>query len=374
MFTLKIASVSVCFSKFFSPTEGEAVLAAITEVTRRVVFVDTGVTPVLADTIRALVERGVEVHIRDHHRGDGRTPEAAGAIEALLGNERAKIVTRAASPACAGLVGLGEFATFCPFCNGSGEGDAGVTGCHTCGWTNRVGEGTVIVADPDLDGLTTAMKAAGVTYPGMDSDAEIFDVRPRQSAETLTTLGWTAVRALATLPAFDAAKPKVSEEAKAEIFGAFVAAASGDTTAREGLESRVSAYETGVAEAKRLLAEKVSRPCAAVVLVDTVGAKRSDLNSLSKGMERLGAKVTIIRKGEGPIAKSEREAGRPAVQFSLGVVVDAQKEIDLRTFVPEGTLTGVPAGLLSNVPFLLHCSEKVWKEIILPELVSKFGG
>ena len=42
--------------------------------------------------------------------------------------------------------------------------------------------------------------------------------------------------------------------------------------------------------------------------------------------------------------------------------------------MPEGTLTGVPAGLLSNVPFLLHCSEKVWKEIILPELVSKFGG
>lgn len=27
---------------------------------------------------------------------------------------------------------------FCPFCNGSGVGDAGVSGCTLCGGTNRV--------------------------------------------------------------------------------------------------------------------------------------------------------------------------------------------------------------------------------------------
>lgn len=340
MFIVKISGLTVLCSKFFAASDRESVFAAIPEGTTRVLFVDTGVTPVLADTIRALVESGKEVVIRDHHRGEGRNPEAAESIEALLG-ERAKIVTRASAPACAALISLGEFAK----------------------------EGTAIIADPDLDGLTAAMKAAGVTYPGMDSDADVFDVRPKQSAETLTSLGWTAVRSLSTLPAFDAARPEVSEKAKAELFGAFVAAASGDSKAREGLETRVATYEGGVVEAQRLLAEKVSEPCPSILLVDTVGAKRSDLTTLSQGMERLGAKVTIVRKGDGPIAK---EHG--GVQISLAVAQVFQKEIDLRTLVPEGAPTGLPAGLLSNVPFLLHCSERVWESTILPALVAKFGG
>lgn len=342
MFVLKILLTPVIFSKFFAQAEGEVVLATIPTNTKRVVFVDTGVTPMLAETIRTLSERGIEVHIRDHHRGEGRNPEAAIAIEALLGNERVKIVMRASAPACAGLIGLGEF----------------------------TGEGTVIVADPDLDGLTAAMQAAGVSYDGMLADADVFDVRPKQSAETLTSLGWTAVRSLSTLPAFDKDKPQMSENAKCELFSIFVAAASGDVTARESLETRVVTYEAGVTEAKRLLAEKVSRPCSQVVLVDTVGANRSDLNTLSQGMEKLGAKVTVVRKNEGPIAKAH------GVQFSLAATLTAQKEgLDLRALVPEGTVTGIPAGLLSNTSYLLHCSEEVWTKIILPALlVAKFGG
>lgn len=340
MFTLIIAKTLVLASKFFTASDRESVLAAIPQGTRRVVFLDTGVTPVLADTIRVLVERGTEVVIRDHHRGEGRNPEAAEQIETILG-DKARIVERKAYPACASLIELGEFAQ----------------------------DGTVIVADPDLDGLTAAMQAAGVSYDGMLSDADVFDVRPRQSASTLTPLGWTAVRSLSTLPAFDTSRPDVSEKAKAELFGAVVAAASGDIVAREGLETRVATYEAGVTEAQRLLAEKVSRPCPGVCLVDTMGAKRSDLNTLSQGMEKLGARVTVVRKGEGPIAK---EHG--GIQISLAVVQKYQGEIDLRTLVPEGMPTGVPAGLLSNTSFLLHCSEKVWNETILPALAAKFVG
>lgn len=340
MFQVRINSaVPVIFSKFFVKTNGEAVLAAIPEGTHRVVFLDTGSTPTLAETIAVLSERGIKVSIRDHHRGEGRTPEAAEAIMALL-EERAMIVTRASSPACAGLIVAGEFS----------------------------GEGTVIIADPDLDGLTAAMKAAGVVYEGLDSDANIFDVRPRQSAETLTTIGWTACRALATLPAFDAARPDISEKAKSELFESFVKAASGDTAARERLETRVATYEAGVAEAQRLLAEKVSQPCERVLLADTVGAKLSDLNTLSGGMEKRGAIVTVVRKSEGPIAKAH------GIQISLAVAQSYQKELDLRTLVPQGMETGIPAGLLSNVPFLLHCSEVVWKSTILPALTTKFGG
>ena len=340
MFSLKLGSTFTIFSKFFASADREVVLAAVPEGTRRVVFVDTGVTKVLAETIRALVERGTEVVIRDHHRGEGRNPEAAESIEAILG-DNARIVERKAFPACASLIGLGEF----------------------------VADGTIIVADPDLDGLTAAMQAAGVAYQGMLADADVFDVRPKQSPETLTAVGWTAVRSLSTLPAFDAARPEASEKAKAELFGAFVAAASGDVVARQSLETRVATYEAGVAEAQRLLAEKLSQPCPGVLLADTVGAKRSDLTTLSQGMEKRGARVTAVRKAEGPIAK---EHG--GIQISLAVAQAFQKEIDLRTLVPEGTLTGVPAGLLSNVPFLLHCSERIWNEAILPALATKLNG
>ncbi len=301
---------------------------------------DTGATPDLVATIESLVEKGISVTIRDHHKGEGRNPEAADTIEQILG-DNAQIVDRKTAPGCATLITLGEFSDY-----------------------------DVIVADPDYDGLVAAMKAVGVSYEGMDDDAEVFDVRPKQSAETLTELGWTAVRALATLPPFNKERPEVSENAKNELFDSFVKAASGDTEARANLEGRVAEYEAGVAEAERLLAEKMSKPCTGVVLIDSVGAERSDLNTLTRGMESEGAKVTVVRKDFGPIAG---KPGGHGTQYSLAVVRKHQDEIDLRNLVPEGTETSPQAGLLSNVAFLLHCNEKVWNETILPALESRLG-
>lgn len=341
MFQHEIGGIVAIFSKFFSLADGDAVEAAIPEGTQRAVFVDTGATPVLAEMISALTERGIVVVVRDHHRGEGRTPEAAEQIEAVLGGN-ARIVTRDEAPACAGLIELGEFAE----------------------------EGTVIVADPDLDGLTAAMKAAGVAYDGMDADAEVFDVRPKQSAETLTPLGWTAVRALSTLPSFNRERPEVSGNAKRDLFARFVAASQGDENARGELESAVAAYEAGVAEAERLLVEKMSQLCNGVVLVDSVGADRSDLNTLTRGMEANGAIVTVVRKDFGPIAS---KPGGEGVQYSLAVVRDHQSELDIREVVPEGMESSPEAGLLSNTSFLLHCSEGVWKETILPALRGRLG-
>lgn len=332
MFQFSIATVPAVFTKFFAAADREGTLAAIPAETKRVLFVDTPSTPELAETVKALVELGVEVHVRDHHRGEGRTPEVAEAVEVVLG-ERARIVNRADAPGCAALVELGEFS----------------------------GEGTVIVADPDLDGLTAAMKAAGVSYEGLEQDAEIFDVRPKQGPDTLTPLGWTVVRALSTLPPFNPKRPEVAEKAKAELFGAFVAAASGDAEAGAGLEAKVAAYEAGVAEAKKL-AEGISSPCAQVAFVDTCGAPRHDLTTLTRAMEATGAKVTVVRKDMGPIAAAH------GVQYSLAVVKRYQEEIDLRNLVPEGSESSPAAGLISNTTFLLHCSEKVWEETVLPAL------
>lgn len=339
MFTINTTTTTtttiVVFSKFFGEEDKAAVLAVV-EGARRVLFVDTASTPVLVETVSALVKAGVEVILRDHHRGEGRNPEAAEAVEAVLG-ENARIVTRSEAPGCAMLVQPGEFA------------------------------GDVIVADPDLDGLSAAMKAAGVVYEGQEADAAVFDVRPMQSAETLTALGWTAVRSLSTLPPFDRERPQVSENAKGELFALVLKAAQGDQVARDSLESRVTVYEAGVAEARRLLAECLYEPLPGVVLVDTVGADKNDLNTLSRGMEDRGAKVTVVRKNFGPIAKEH------GVQLSLAVPRPLQRELDLRTLVPEGAETSPVAGLLSNTSFLLHCSEAVWAAVILPALKEKLG-
>ena len=341
MFQININNIVTIFSKFFSGGDSTAVLEAIPANTRKVLFVDTGSTPNLVATVRSLVERGVTVHIRDHHRGEGRTPEAAEAIVEILGSN-AQIVDRAAAPGCASLVGLGEFS-----------------------------DADTIIADPDFDGLVAAMKAAGVTYVGMDSDAGVFDVRPQQSAETLTEIGWLGVRALSTLPPFNPTRPEVSEGAKRDLFAAFVAAASGDVEAWGNLERRVEAYEVAVAEAERLLREKVTRPCDGLAIADSVGANQFDLTTLTRGMEELvGVKVTGVRKDFGPIAGNP---GGHGVQYSLAVVQGYQKEVDLRDLVPEGVETSPKAGLISNTRFLLHCSEEVWGRVILPGLESLDG-
>lgn len=340
MFTFEIKTTSVIFSKFFSEADRTAVLEAIPADAKHVLFVDTGATPILAETIAALTERGVGVVVRDHHKGEGRTPEAAEQIEKMLGSD-AHIVERSEAPGCAELIGLGQFAGF----------DA-------------------IVADPDYDGLVAAMKAVGVSYEGMDTDAEIFDVRPKQSADTLTELGWTAVRALSTLPPFNKERPEVSENAKKDIFARFVAAAEGSVEARGELESAVEAYEAGVTEAKRLLDEKMSHPCKGIVMIDSVGAARSDLNTLSRGMETNDVVVTVVRKDFGPIAG---KPGGHGVQYSLAVVHDHQSKLDLRDLVLEGMESSPQAGLISNTSFLLHCSETVWTETILPGLSSRLA-
>jgi len=340
MIQFTIKTVQVLMTKFFSKEATTSVVEAIPADAKKVLFVDTGATPDLATTIQSLVDKGISVTIRDHHKGEGRNPEAAQTIEQILGSN-AQIVDRKTAPGCATLVELGEF------------------------W-----DADVIIADPDYDGLVAAMKAAGISYEGMDEDAEVFDVRPKQSAETLTELGWTAVRALSTLPPFNKARPEISENAKKQLFERFVAAAQGDNEARGELEKAVATYEAGVTEAKRLLTEKMSHPCNGVVMIDSVGADRSDLNTLTRGMESEGAIVTAVRKDFGPIAG---KPGGHGTQYSLAVVRKHQDELDLRTLVPEGTETSPQAGLLSNVAFLLHCSEKVWNETIIPALESRLG-
>ena len=345
-FQMTIAATPVLFSKFFAAGDREAVLAAIPQGRQRVVFIDTPATAELAPTIEALIAKGVEVHVRDHHDcpnpanpREQQIADAAMRIRELCG-ANAVISNRKANPACSGLIEVGQFS----------------------------GEGTVIVADPDPDGLTAAMKAVGLVYDGLDADAAVLDgARSEQTTERLTPIALLLVKGMATLPPFNAERPQIAEEAKEKLFAEFAAAAGGDTAALESLDRKVEAYEAGVRVAEALAAE-ATQPVSGVVLVDTVGKPRFDLATMASRMEALaGCRVTVVRKDNGPIA-----AKCGGVQYSLAVAKAHQAEVNLQGFLTPGFISSPESGIISNTTFLLHVSEKVWEEVVLPALRARF--
>src|SRR5581483_10774817 len=80
---------------------------------------------------------------------EARVVAATGQLSQLLGAD-CVITVRRLHPACSTLVSVGEFA-----------------------------DAIAIVADPDPDGLTAAMKAAGISYAELDDDAAKLDGEPQ---------------------------------------------------------------------------------------------------------------------------------------------------------------------------------------------------
>lgn len=347
-FQIKVGAVAVVMSKFFSISDKEVVLAAVRACSpRRVVFIDTPATEQLVETVAAIKADGVELYVRDHHDAPARSnprevaiADAAGKVRELVG-ANALISDRKTHPACSSLIAVGEFAE----------------------------EGTVIVADPDPDGLTASMKAVGVMYPELDADADVLDGgRVGQTADKLSPNAYLLVRAMSTLPAFDAARPDVSEKAKAELFSSFVAVVQGNAEAKAKLEKGVEVYESGVKEAERL-AGTVVDIISGVSFVDVTTTPRFDLGTLATKMEaRPGCRVTVQRKANGPIAGKHG-----GIQISMAVAKAHQATVNLQDLLPSGFTSSPESGIISNTTFLLHVSEGVWNEVVLPALKAKFG-
>lgn len=347
MFKIQINATPVTMTKFFAAADRDSVLAAIPEGTKRVVFIDTPATSHLVATIEELVSKGIEVIVRDHHDVPSpRNPReqeianAANRVRELVGSN-ATISNRNANPACSGLIEIGEFA----------------------------GEGTVIVADPDPDGLTAAMKACGVYYPELDSDADVLDGgRAGQTADKLSPNAYLFTRAMATLPPFDANRPQVSEDAKAKLFTDFVSMIQGNSEATARLQKGVETYEAGVREAERL-SETVTDILPGVAFVDVTTAPRFDLGTLAAKMEsRNGVKVTAQRKSQGPIA-----AKCGGVQISIAVAKAHQADVNLQELLAPGFTSSPESGIISNTTFLLHVSQAVWDTQVFPALQSRFA-
>ena len=345
--SIQINGKLVIFSKFFTDLDTQGVLIAIPEGTTRVVFIDTPATAHLVATVEALMSEGKEVVVRDHHDvpnpenpREEQIAEAAGRVRELVGSN-AKISNRKEYPACSSLIKAGEF--------------------------NR--EGTVIVADTDPDGLTASMKALGVTYPELDSDADVLDgSRAGQTEQRLSKQAFLLTRAMATLPPFNPQRPQILDDARAKLFGNFVAMVQGDSKAEATLQEAVKVFNEGVLKAEQL-AEAVEDIVTGVSIVDVTEAPRFDMGTLARLMENRDViKVTVQKKSVGPIA-----AKHNGIQYSLAVSKIHQKDVNLQDFLEAGFESSPESGIISNTTFLLHVSEEVWNSQVLPALKNRFS-
>jgi hypothetical protein len=304
-----------------------------------VLFIDTPITAPTVEAVHRLKHEGYRVVFRDHHGIDGepvneRDAQVADNTRRLkkLLDEDCRITVRRLHPACSTLVDVGEFE-----------------------------HATAIIADPDPDGLTASMKAVGIYYPGMDEDAALLDGEPA-SQVTGTRLSSLLAKGVTILPSFDPKTPERREKALEDLFKKWVKAVQGDGQALRSLEEGEGAYDRAVREALSLVS--AAREVApGVVLVDTADANLYDVGTLLAALEKLpGCRITVLRKGLGPIAAVH------GVQYSMAVAKSAQGEINLQLLLPQDVKSDPKQGIISNVSFLLHVSENVWHDVILPQL------
>lgn len=224
---------------------------------------------------------------------------------------------------------------------------------------------TIIIADNDLDGFTGSLKACGIIYPELDSDAEIFDgPRSAQNGETLSEKAWLLSRAMSTLPSFNPKAPEISIRAKKELYQSFIDMINGDEKAKEQLLSKVNEYEKQVETAKKLL-EKIETIGESTLLIDTTDSERYDLATIAEHMDK-STKISVIKKSEGPIASNHG-----GIQYSIVVSKKFQEGYDIREILPEGFTSDLKTGIIANTPFMIHISENVWNNGVKQKLEEK---
>ncbi|MCC6978994.1 MAG: hypothetical protein IT343_11780 [Candidatus Melainabacteria bacterium] len=345
---LTINKVPALFIKAFAPEDVEAIIDFVRDAFKfhastnnSVLFIDTPITNATVEAVERLTFEGFEVVFRDHHGIDGepandrelRVVKATHKLEQMLG-KNCKITVRRLHPACSTLVETGEFA-------------------------NAI----AIIADPDADGLTAAMKAAGISYPGLDEDAAKLDGEP-QLQITGTPISQLLAKGIAVIPSYDPAKPKEREVAHQKLFSDWLKAVAGNEPALKRLEEQVGAYNDAV-QVSHTLAKSAVVIAPGVVLVDVVNKPLFDPGTLNALLETdPQCRITVIRKSLGPIAAVH------GIQYSLAVAKLFQNSINLHDLVPNDAKSSPEGGIISNVSFLLHTSEDVWFSEVLPRLMA----
>jgi len=307
----------------------------------RILFIDTPITPATVEAVENLKSENFQVVFRDHHGIEGnpsnnrekRVVEATAKLHQLLGAD-CHITVRRLHPACSTLVSTGEFA-----------------------------DAVAIIADPDADGLTAAMKAAGVSYPGLDDDAAKLDGEP-QSQVTGTPLSQLLAKGMAVLPSYDSSKPKEREVTQQKLFTDWLKAACGNESAMKRLEKCTVVYDAAT-KVSQTLAHTAVNIAPGVVLVDVVDKPLFDPGTLNALIEQdPQCRIIVLKKSLGPIAALH------GIQYSLSVAKAYQDSVNLQELIPAHAKSNPEIGIISNVSFLLHTSEDVWKTEVLPRLKS----
>jgi hypothetical protein len=344
MFSLRIENVPVLFIQAFTADDAQSILwfvreAAANSSSKIVLFIDTPIAPYTVPAVNMLTDEGYRVVLRDHHGLDGeptndnekRVSRDTARLKASLG-EDCVITKRRLHPACSTLVTVGEFAT-----------------------------AAAIIADPDADGLTAAAKAIGLFYPELDADAAILDGEPYLQV-TGSPLSQLLAKGIATLPSFDRRKPKEREDAKKRLFARWLDAAKGNQNALKELERTAHLFDDAT-EVSKHLASQLQLVAPGVVLVDASDSPIYVPGALMHLMEEgSDCRVTVVRKALGPIAALH------GIQYSLSVTKQYQDQVDLRKLIPSNWKADPANGVISNVPFLLHVSEEMWLNHVLPKL------
>ncbi len=298
----------------------------------RVLFIDIGPRDSVVALVEEFIHAGKEVTYADHHAVDVPRTErdrelvnASSKLKHLL-EHRARLSTRKEHPACMSLVSLGEFA----------------------------GDGVLIIADRDADGLFGAMYAAGLQYSSMLEDAKILDGPRGNKIKDLSTYGQEYVRALSSIPPFDPENPAPSENARKEVFSLFVAMIEGVPAARNKLVALGDGYDQMVVRANEIEIKDLG---SGYLFVDLLKVPdRLDMNTLMMRVEAVkDSKILIRRQSRGVIAIHHGK------QITIERLTD---EMDLRSFVPPSHETTPENGVISNEPFRLHLSEAKFQELI----------
>lgn len=351
MISFKINEVPVLFAQAFSKSDAQEILDFITDANSNssvfketILFIDTPATPWMVNVIEQLNEEGYRVVFRDHHgvKGDAlnvrdlEKQKATKKLEKLLGND-CLITYRDLHPACSSLVSVGEFK-----------------------------EALAIIADPDADGLTAAIKASGIYYPELDDDAALLDSEPAFQVKG-SYLSQLLAKGVATLPTYDPERPREREETLRDLFFNWVQAVQGNEKARLKLTSGVKKYDEAVQVALKL-ADGAKKILPGVYLVDVTNSVVFDIGTLNSTIDSYeDTQLTILKKDKGPIASQH------GLQYSLIVSKCVQEDIDLRGFAPPDINNDPASGVISNVSFLLHVSESIWSDYVYPKLKEKFS-
>ena len=349
MISFKINEVPVLFAQAFSKSDALEILDFISHANSNsavfketILFIDTPATPWMVNVVEQLNEEGYRVVFRDHHGVKGEAlnvrdlekQKATKKLEKLLGDD-CLITYRDLHPACSSLVSVGEFK-----------------------------DALAIIADPDADGLTAAIKASGVYYPELDDDAALLDSEPAFQVKG-SQISQLLAKGVATLPTYDPERPHEREETLQRLFSNWVLAVQGDEKARLTLSKGVESYDAAVRVALKL-AEGAREILPGIYLVDVTDSVVFDIGTLSSTVESFpDTRITILKKDKGPIASQH------GLQYSLIVSKNSQNDIDLREFAPPEINNDPASGVISNVSFLLHVSESIWIDYVYPKLEEK---